>query len=280
DDALWQNLHLQENGKFSLAYQDRNSQINFIAVAHVAHVPPVLDEAGNIYGPNSASGGFLADYETFTTIYKQDLKATSSGPAPTTIWLRTDDDPGSLATVRAALNGGTLAVTDMADRRQQQGDIISNPLQLNIIGTLGLGAAVALVLALIGVLTASWINANSRLTSFAVLRALGTTPRQVLNMLLWEQGIVYVSALVIGALLGFVLSTATLPALVFTSLVANISTSNGPQPDVPPAHVILPPEWLGIAFGTLAVICAVAILITTVSVSRASLSESLRLNQD
>jgi ABC-type antimicrobial peptide transport system permease subunit len=196
------------------------------------------------------------------------------------VWLRTADDPGTLATVRAALASGDLAVTNLGDRRQQIADIQRDPLQLDIIGTLSLGAGVALLLALIGIWTASWINAQGRLTSFAVLRALGTTPRQILSLLVWEQGVVYITALSLGALLGLLLSAAALPSLVFSSLVASSGNGGGPSIDVPPAQVVLPRDELGIALGALALICGLAIIFTTLAVSRASLGERLRLNQD
>lgn len=194
--------------------------------------------------------------------------------------MRTDSDVGALASVRAALSGGDLAVTDLQDRWRQLLELKRDPLQLDLIGALGLGAATALLLALIGVWTGSALNARGRLTSFAVLRALGTTPRQILTMLIWEQGVVYVLALGLGLLLGLLLSTAALPALIFTSLLANLGANDGPPIDVPAAQVIVRGDWLGITMGALVVICALAVAITTFIVSRASLSESLRLNQD
>jgi hypothetical protein len=280
DDALWQLMNLTSDGHFSLSFAGRDDPVNFVAIARVAHIASVVDAAGYGFGPSGDNGGLMVDYATIVTVYNQGLPATTSPLQPNTVWLRTADDPGALAVVRAALTSGDLAVTNVGDRRQQIADIQRDPLQLDIIGTLSLGAGVALLLALIGIWTASWINARSRQTNFAVLRALGTTPRQILSLLVWEQGVVYVTALSLGTLLGLLLSAAALPSLVFSSLVANSGNGGGPTIDVPPAQVVLPGDALGIAIGTLALICGLAVVFTTTAVSRASLGERLRLNQD
>ncbi|MEO7020737.1 MAG: FtsX-like permease family protein [Ktedonobacteraceae bacterium] len=48
------------------------------------------------------------------------------------------------------------------------------------------------------------ISTANRLTNFAVLRALGMAPRQVAMILMWEQGVVYLVALLLGLGLGAV----------------------------------------------------------------------------
>jgi len=49
---------------------------------------------------------------------------------------------------------------------------------------------------------------------------------------------------------------------------------------VPPAQVILPAGELALVLGGIAVACLLALTITTIVLSRASLAEALRLNQD
>src|SRR5690242_19669311 len=89
------------------------------------------------------------------------------------------------------------------------------PLYLNLIGILGLGASAALLLALLGNLIASWLNARGRLTHFAILRALGAAPGQVASALSWEQAIIYTTALGLGVLFGALISTMVIPSLLF-----------------------------------------------------------------
>nr|MBF6591847.1 ABC transporter permease [Ktedonobacterales bacterium] len=249
-----------------------NARMRFVVVAVVRNIPQVyaIPDA-------SRQGGMLADYETFATIYTKDTG--TAAPAPNQAWLRTADDAAALASVRAALASGVTRLDQVQDRRLFITDQQSDPLQINLLGVLGIGAAAALALALLGTWLASWLNARARLTNFAVLRALGTTPRQIIGVLLWEQSIVYTAALALGIGLGWLLAQAVLPVLIFANLVSFVNQGNGSL-DVPPAHAILPAGPLAALLGALVVACALALAIMAVAVSRASLGQVLRLNED
>jgi hypothetical protein len=277
DDALWTNLHIASDGQFTLAFSGHDGRMKFHAVARVAHIPPIADTPEFAY---PFSGGLLVDYATFASAFDEGQAASDAHLAPNTVWLRTDDDAASLASVRATLSSGDLQLDGVLDRRKMLADAQGDPLQINLVGALGLGAVTALALALIGAWLAAWLNARSRLTGFAVLRALGTTPRQILALLLWEQGIVYASALGLGLLLGLLLAQGALPALVFTSGLARTSLNGGPPIDVPPVQTILPVGQLALVLGGIAATCLIALTLTTLILSRASLAEALRLNQD
>jgi hypothetical protein len=251
--------------------------MNFIVVARVAHIPPIADTPEFSF---PIAGALLVDYATYASAYDEGQATSDAHLTPNTVWLRTDDDAAALASVRAALTSGDLQLDGVLDRRKMLADAQGDPLQINLVGALGLGAVTALALALIGAWLASWLNARSRLTGFAVLRALGTTPRQILALLLWEQGIVYASALGLGLLLGLLLAQGALPALVFTSGLARTSLNGGPLIDVPPVQAILPLGQMALVLGGIAAVCLIALTITTLVLSRASLAEALRLNQD
>jgi FtsX-like permease family len=277
DDALWTQLHITSDGKFTLAIPGHDGRMNFIVVARVAHIPPIADTPEFSF---PIAGALLVDYATYASAYDEGQATSDAHLTPNTVWLRTDDDAAALASVRAALTSGDLQLDGVLDRRKMLADAQGDPLQINLVGALGLGAVTALALALIGAWLASWLNARSRLTGFAVLRALGTTPRQILALLLWEQGIVYASALGLGLLLGLLLAQGALPALVFTSGLARTSLNGGPLIDVPPVQAILPLGQMALVLGGIAAVCLIALTITTLVLSRASLAEALRLNQD
>jgi hypothetical protein len=80
--------------------------------------------------------------------------------------------PAARARIRALL-------PDLNDWRAILTILRNNPDHLGIIGVLSIGIAAALLLALLGTLISSWFNASTRLTGFAVARALGMSPRQV-----------------------------------------------------------------------------------------------------
>jgi ABC-type antimicrobial peptide transport system permease subunit len=163
--------------------------------------------------------------------------------------------------------------------------LANEPLYLMLFGILLLGATTALLLALVGNLLASWLNARSRLANFAALRALGATPRQIAATLGWEQVIVYSAAMLLGVLFGWLLMVVVLPSLVFTSILpdqitgAVDSATFYAEQNTPPVQIVVPPA-LWIALGALVLLCVLALGMMVRVVSRPSIAQVLRLNED
>lgn len=279
DDATWQALRLAPGGRFTSqpsGYSNQN--MAFVAIAHVPRLPTVYDSYQG--GGLSGAGGLLVDYQSFATVYQHDLASGGSDTTitPNTAWIATRDDAASLASARKALGSGELALTALQDYHQNIDNQRNNPLQIDLANTLLIGAATALLLALIGIWTGSWLNARSRVVNFAVLRALGTTPSQLRSMLIWEQVIVYITGAVLGVVLGAVLSLSALPLLIFAELATGGNFQN--VPNVPPAQVIVPGPTLLLALGVLTAICVLALILTMSALARLSLGQTLRLNED
>jgi ABC-type lipoprotein release transport system permease subunit len=279
DDTTWQALQLSPGAAFSLLPPGFGRRsMGFIAVGHVAHLPGVY---GSYQGQGvDGDGGVLADYASYAAVYHHDLTTPilNATLAPNYVWLATRGDDASLASVRKALGSGTLALGGLLDARQITEDERNNPLQIEFANTLLIGAAIALLLALIGIWVGSWLNARGRLVNFAVLRALGTTPRQIRGMLIWEQAIVYLAGGALGILLGWVLALTALPMLIFVELATSGNFTR--TPNVPPAQVVIPGATLGLALAALVVICALALILTMAALARLSLGQTLRLNED
>ena len=266
------------------------SDVNYRVIAVVQHIPSVngSPEPGNI-GDFAPPGGVLADYATYAAVYK--LNTVTSGVSGNSylpinhVWLRTQDGPAALAHVRAALITPGLLLDNLYDRRLLGDTLRTDPLYLDLLIVLSIGAATALLLALLGDLLASWMSVRTRLTNFAVLRALGTTPPQVASVLLWEQGIVYITAILIGSLFGALLSVTVVPALVFTSIPAGgvlSSISNNEFyviQHVIPVQIVVP-LTLDLVFIGLVVLCVVALSMMVRVVLRPSMSQMIRLNED
>jgi hypothetical protein len=261
--------------------------MRFVVTAEVAHIPPVDDGSDASHGFNGGSGAILVDLATlnqvYPTIQQQAGDTTATTFTPNQIWLRSADDAASLASVRQALSNGPLKVSSLLDRRQTIADSEADALHIDLLSVLALAAATALALALVGILLGSWLSARGRLTNFALLRALGSEPRQLASVLLWEQGIIYALSLGLGVLIGAVLSAAVLPTIIFTTGTSR--TSNGFQQaltsfDVPPIQTVVPWQQVGLVLGALVLICLVAIALMTAQVARPSISQTLRLNED
>jgi putative ABC transport system permease protein len=281
DSAAWTSLHLTPGAIFQIS--DVNGTVNCKAIAEVQRIPTVNDSA-LASGTNefSASGGVLLDYQSFAAAA---LGANGSPVSPSNVWLKTSSDPRLLAQTRAALNGGTFALSDLNDRRAIISNLQNDPLYLDLTGLLVIGAVIAILLALVGNLIASWLSVRSRLTSFAVLRALGTTPAQLASIFTWEQGIVYATALILGVVFGILLSALALPSMVFTNIaVSGFSGSidSGQYyilQTIPPIRIVIPPT-LWVVGAIIVAICIIALIMMVRVVARPSVSQTLRLNED
>ncbi len=278
DAAAWNTMHLSVGSHFALS--DLNGQVNFVAIAEVQHIPTVDDTTEvNDTGDYIPAGGVLVDFQTYDNLSMQ----VNSIPLITSyIWLKTKDDPASVQEVRSELLNAPIPVNNIVDRRAIIASLQQDPLYLAVLEMLVTGAVAALLLALIGNLIASWQNARSRLTSFSVLRALGSSRQQLASVLLWEQSIVYATSLILGILFGIFLSLLALPTLIFTSLGGGASVSTGEFyviQSVPPIRVVIP-STLWIALAILIVVCIIAIWMMVRIVSRPSISQTLRLSED
>lgn len=217
DEVTWQRLRLSVGKHFSLYTSDEDgtqgSPISYIAVAEIEHISTVQ------------SSGLLFDYQSGDKLYH--LVPENSLPR-NYLWVKTSDDPASIASVRNALTTAQPRIIQLADRRVLVEKLSTDPLYLDLLGVLALGAITALLLALVGNLLASWLSARNRVTNFAVLRALGTSPQQVVGVLTWEQGITYVTSIILGIVFGTLFSATTIPLLVFSSVPNNelIGASN------------------------------------------------------
>ena len=287
DTLTWNRLGLSQGAYFTLqagpSTNTTDGTIGFVVMARVSHIPTINDSTE----PDDSNGfplpgGIMVDYKSYAVVYK----AVIGQPLPVNyVWLRTHDDAASIANVRIALTKNDPQVNPLFDRRALIGSLNSDPLMLDLIGELALGASTALLLALLGNLLASWLSARNRLTNFALLRALGTSPSQVAHMLTWEQGIIYMTALVLGIIFGGLLAFTAIPALVFTSVPTNgptSGTSNGEfyaLQHILPVQVIVPLS-LVIALIVLVGICVATLGMMIRVVTQPALSQALRLNED
>lgn len=279
DAATWDELHLTPGANFTLNFSlvGNFDVVNFKAMAEVRHIPT---------SGNSSIPGVMADYLSFVGAYTHNYTTSSGLTVPLNyVWLRSSDNPTQLGTLRRLLSQGDLSLSPLYDRRQMVDQLSDEPLYLTLFGILLLGATTALILALIGNLVASWLNASSRLANFAALRALGATPRQIAGTLAWEQVIIYTTAILLGFLFGWLLAVLVLPSLVFTSILPNQITGSVDSQtfyaaqNTPPIQVVIPAA-LWIALGALIALCIVALSMMVRIVSRPSIAQVLRLNED
>ena len=106
-----------------------------------------------------------------------------------------------------------------------------------------------------------------------------------MSTLVWEQGIIYTAALLLGILIGSLLAALSLPSLILTSVLpsqitGNINTANFYAAQfVPPLQTIIPGTlWLVLA--ALLAICLLALSLMLYKIARSSIGLMLRLSED
>ncbi len=316
DAASWKALHLKPGAVFTLTFYFSNADYNpalqgvtnqvtgtsvdipFKALTQVQHIPTMVDTSQSATFTDTGSSpssqmGILVDYQSLAAAYERARITLVQNPAnsflPKTfplnyVWLRTSEQ-ANLAHMRATLNKRLLPGTTLLDRQAFVDVLQHDPFYLDLLGILTLGMFTPLFLALLSSLLTSWLTAYSRLTGFAVLRALGSAPRQLAGILTWEQGIVYTIMFGLGLLAGALLSLMVLPALVLTDVASIGGSTSSPTSgaaflqDLPALQVILPAS-LSIVLGLLLGISIFALVMMIVMVSRPSVSQTLRLNVD
>jgi ABC-type antimicrobial peptide transport system permease subunit len=285
DTLTWTRLNLKPGDKFSVqvSVNSGQSSITFIALAQVPHIPTITDstEPGDNNG-SPLSSGLVADYQTFTSVYYHNTRQMLYA---NTVWLRTNGNTSLLPAIRNTLTKSDPRVSSLLDRYALIDSLGSDPLYLDLIGELALGASTALLLALLGNLLASWLSARGRLTNFAILRALGTSPAQVASVLTWEQCITYIVAIALGLGFGALLCATIIPALVITSVPVTSAaspSSNGAfyaLQHILPVRVVLPFSLYFVLIA-LIIICVVALSMMVRVVTRPAMSQALRVNED
>jgi ABC-type lipoprotein release transport system permease subunit len=276
-DALaWNELHLSPGATFRVVLPGAASPLTFVAIDEVQHIPTVNDSLVSAGSSDySPPGGMVIDYAALRQV-------TNSTLLYNQVWLHTTDDPAGLRKVRAALSKGPLALLSVSDRRAILAQAQRDPLYINLLGVLLLGAVIALFLALVGNLLTSWVSAKNRLTSFALLRALGSTPNQIARVLLFEQGIVYSAGIALGILFGVLLAETVVPAMVFNNTPQGAGMSSDEfyvLQHILPVQIVIP-WWLLISLASLVLLCVSALVTMARIVSRPSISQTLRLNED
>ncbi len=273
DASTWNTLGLHVGSIFSIQSNNvAGNETRYEAIAEIQHIPTV----------SSRAGGVLVDYTSFSTVQ---MKDHSISTLPTHIWLRTSDNPAVVAQVRAALSSSKWQLDNVNDRRMLIASLQADPLSISLIGILLLGATAAVLLALIANLLASWLSVRTRLTNFAVLRALGATPNEITRSLTWESSIIYTSGLLLGIFFGALLCVTVIPNLVFTSVpptgslsLLNINEFFALQQAIA-TQLVIPPTLI-IAFIVLIVIFIVALILMVRVALWPSLGRMLRLIED
>lgn len=208
----------------------------------------------------------LVDRVTLTT--HAFLETGAMEPPANTLWVDVD---ANSSTIASALRESPFNANQVTERAQRVRSLSSDPLALGTIGALLLGFVAALVFAVLGFVSNAAVSLRERRTEFALVRALGMSPRQLVSWLLLENGFLVLLSLVGGTVLGLLLSWLVLPL---------ISVNQDATSVFPALQVVIPWETI--------TLLELALLLIVVSVSgalafflrRMGLGSLLRLGED
>lgn len=259
-----------------------------LSISGILLTPPefvvgaIVREFPTLY-PASAPGGFLAldrrDLEGVIVARSDANSLRNQLVGPNEFWLRTSESvtPQQQQALLQALNRQQSGITPSAvesyqeDLRLAQDNAINGGMR----GLLLVGAITAALLAVLGTLAQAILAARQRTTQFAIFRTLGMANRQLGGLLLGEQAVVYLFGLLGGTLLGLILTTATVPFLMFSDATVDPATVG-----VPAYLLRTNGPAIGLFYGVLLLALVVALVIAARYAVTIGLGKALRLGED
>ncbi|HEX8728209.1 MAG TPA: FtsX-like permease family protein [Ktedonobacterales bacterium] len=235
--------------------------------AIVDNFPTVYDEFG--------TGAIVVDETDYLTMLANPNLAAYTVNGPNEFLLRASPDAHLAAERTRALADPNFFVEQTWDARQLTVVYRADPLSAGMSGLLLLGALIAALLALVGVITQAAIAARQRQTQFAILRTLGLSEGALTRMLLTEQALVYLLGALGGVVIGALLSVASLPFLGF-----NTSTYQPPVLGVPSSQLAVNLSGSLAFLLALCVIFLVALVIAGLVARSTGLGRALRVGED
>ncbi len=187
---------------------------------------------------------------------------------PDAYWLSAD---GAEEEIIAVLEVPPFRSFSIESQVQVAESLFSDPPALATMGAMTISFVAAAVLAAIGFAVITAVSAMERLVEFALMRALGLSPRQLAGWLILEQGSLVVVSLTLGTAIGILVAATILPLVTVTG--------DG-SPAVPSVIVMYPCGT--IVTLELAMLAALTLIVSimTLALRRVGLGSLLRLGQD
>jgi hypothetical protein len=190
-------------------------------------------------------------------------------PEPLEQWLAVA--PGRADAITETLRRDPFGSPVVLGRAERAAGLRADPLALGTIGVLALGFVAAAIIAILGFALSAAVAARERQAEFALLRALGLHPRQLVASLSLEQGITVALSLLGGGLLGLLLARLVLPLVSLTQ--AGVAA-------VPATQVIVPwPTVVALVGGVLVALVGVGAILGAL-LRRVGLGGALRVAEE
>lgn len=272
DQTYANNFNLRVGDRFQFspqeAGQNDTSSSAYLVVGGIVNAFPSL------YDEYSA-GYVIVDVNDYLNVLANPNIAAYTVNGPNEYLLRTTPDARAARLRATALTDPNFFVQSELDARTLAQTYRTDPLAAGMSGLLLLGALIAALLALVGVLTQASIGARQRQTQFAVLRTLGLSRGALTRVLLSEQALVYLVGVLAGVVIAALLAVASLPFLGFST-----AAYAPPVIGVPSSLLAVNREGSLIYLGILLGAFVVALIVAALLARWTGLSDALRVGED
>jgi ABC-type lipoprotein release transport system permease subunit len=180
----------------------------------------------------------------------------------TEVWVHGTDTAVQATTSETAISEVMYTSDLLAQKR-------TDTLTLSIIGLLYLSFVIGMALSVVSLFTYVSLSVRARRAEFAVLQAMGYPRHSVFLMLVIEQSLVLLAALVLGAIISFFLSVQVLPPLIIGAAGGAVT---------PPTIVQYDVDGLLLFAISIVVVMGVVLLLSAGRVWRSSTMEALRFD--
>ena len=234
-----------------------NRRITEIAVAGIVTEVP---------GTAADRPAVLVDWEA---LQERELLLGAAPPPAGEWWIAVRD--GDTSAAAEELKRHPEWDQTVVDRSALTAQLRDDPLAGGLQGALILGFAAALVFALIGFLVNAVVAARERTAEFAVLRALGTSFRQILGLLAVEQAFMIGLSLATGTALAVLIARLVVPHIVLTGQATAVT---------PPVALDIPWAPTAALLAGLAVLLFAIVAVLAAALRRQDLASTLRVGED
>ncbi|MFJ4983481.1 FtsX-like permease family protein [Streptomyces sp. NPDC088732] len=213
-------------------------------------------------GDASAAGGGGALLLDLRTVNRALAGQDEGGLQPGEWWIATDPAAGPRVASALRARGD---ITSLLVREEQRTELRSDPLGAGPLSALPAAVVSVAVLAAVGFAVAALGATRERSQEVAILSALGAPRRSLARTVAVEQGLLVLVAVVVGAVLGDLLTRLVVPLIVLTA---------GAEAPVPAVRVDLPTASLVQVLAAVAVLPLIVVALT--SLRSADSAQALR----
>jgi putative ABC transport system permease protein len=189
---------------------------------------------------------------------------------PYEIWLKLKDGAQE-QTVYDQLQSRQVKISGFHDAKQELLQSRNDPFRLAINGILTLGFVISLLISFFGFLVFWILTLSGRTLQYGVLRAMGLSFRQIIGMMVGEQVLTSVAAVLMGAGIGHLVSRLFIPLFELSFATAE---------QVLPFSIVNRLSDSVQLFGSVGIMLIVGLLILGYRLSQVRIAQALKLGED